>query len=1186
MKTIYGKICLAVILSLLAAGGTAVPAQARSRVQKVSPLSDSLRKPAKSPSRAQRAAFNKFAAKHGRNWQVRYNPRTALPAALTGGKTVRYPGSAEQAAAAFFEDNKELLKIDPSALKLALKKEFNGVTHLQYQQYKNGLPVEFSYVRVHVTEAGEVRGYQGRFEPDLGLNTSPAISADAAAIAAVADIGAQLRVSKTELVIYPDETDGAAKLAWKVRGRGANGLWVYYINAASGAVLFSYDDLRYYCNGNASYFTYGTSSAAVYAVSPMPVYNLGGYNPSFYPLDVTEDNWTQPVKVGLRDQYVWVADYSSRTVTNQYGDYCAAKTGKVFASLKGPYFSVTNFRGESAHFDNGAGVWRTYSHSVTSPHPYANSQEYAYTVTLPLGSLLGANESFAKVMPGFSSFDVGELDIAGSLNDPDLLYIKNGTSVEGAYIGQRTNSFYGAAVESPTYTITLKTDGAGTHNGFTIGGSKYLVLTNPTVAASPANVFWSTSAAGVSISQELGSANGLSEANAFYHLNEIRRYFSPINIDPNNSSATPADLSRHVPVMVHAHGNADRVGQTCAINDPSCGGMLNAYYDLENDNIMLGDGQIDNADKYRSFALDGTIVRHEYIHLVINRIYPIVNFGEFGALSEGLADYFAMASFWRDPGFVSLTTLGNYVGAGEGAARDISGGGSPTTERKMPDGWKGEVHEDSLMFSQALYKLRMNPTYDLGSFTTGVYAGQHRADVFAYAALFYFPDNFANFMDAMTDACRQLDPANCSATMQGKIASAFGYHNIGVSGDGSDPYETSDVTGLCRSNNGPECASDIASADIVSTANIYPLGDVDYYSMPLAAGNLTARLDLPAGSQQDTYMAYAMLLFDADRNIALNADGTEVIAMPEIYNNYGGYCPDTGDCLTISPSVTLSYQVPYAGRYYLVVSGGLNKYYGNSDVFSASTYTLRMDRTPAGSANVSMYSASFDGDEISFSVPYPKFDMSVAPSSDTVLDLSLTGTSEMSGAEFVFEYAQLRNHNYEPLEDTLTNRSGSYLQRVAGTLFTGSDSIGRKVLTGHVRLQPGFAARYPGVGTVYLEVFGRNHLGNIVSLGVSNPINLSANRSAATAYNNIITGAGGSALIKYEVQSSGNLSVKVYTQAGSLVKTVFSGTVTAGKGTVDWDGTNSSGGKAASGIYFIKTKGPGLDKIVKVAVIR
>ena len=1173
MNNIYGKMIPAFCLALLAAVWAPLPAQARARAQKVSPLSDSLRQTRKAPSFAQRAAFNKFAGRHGRNWKVRYNPRTALPEALTGGRTSGYPGTPEQAAAAFFEDNRNLLNIDPSALELTLKKEFSGVTHLQYQQYKDGLPVEFSYARVHVTAAGEVLGYQGRFEPAITLNTSPAVSAEAAVIAAMADLRLPLKVSKTELVVYPDEADAEVKLAWKVRGR-ANGLWVYYINAQTGAVLFKYDDLRYACNDNASYNTRATSSGTVYAVSPLPTYLAD-------PLNMTEDTWTRPVKVSLQDQYVWVADYSSRTVTNQYGDYCTTKSGKMFSSFKGPYFSVTNFRGASAHFDNGAGLWSTYVHSVQSPHPYENSQQYDYSVTIP-SNLLGAGQTFAKVMPVFSAFDVGELDIYGSLNDPDLVYVKNGSSVEGAYVGTRTTQFHGAAVENPTYGITLKTDVSVTRNGFSVTKSSYLVLTDNPNSANNATgmVVWSTSTAGVFLDRSIGEVNALSEVNAFYHLNRIRRYFSPLNIDAAGN--IPADLNRHVAVMVHAHGAVDRMGQTCPVNDDNCGGMLNAYYDLENDHIMLGDGQVDYFDKYRSFALDGTIVRHEYIHLVINRIYPIINFGEFGAVSEGLSDYFAMASFWREG--ETLSTLGNYVGSGEGSARDISGAGSPTGERTLAD-WRGEVHEDSLMLSQALYKLRKNATYDLGSFTAGTYLGQHRADVFAYAALIYFPDNFSNFLDAMLDACRQLEPVACNSTMQSKISNAFSHHGIGADGDAGDLYEGSASSGMCRSNNGPECAAEVGSLNSVS-ATVYPMGDVDYYTMPLSAGDFTARLDLPQGSQPDTFKAYAMFLFDADRNVAVRTDGSEAIAVPVIYNNYGGDCPDTGDCLTISPSVTLNYQVPYGGRYYLVVSAAPNQYFGNSEAFSFNPYTLNLARTPAGSALASVYSASYDGDELGFSVPFSRFDMNVAPSSAAVLDLSITGTAEMSSAEFVFEYAQLRDHNYEPLGDTRSNRPGAYLQRVAGSFTTSLDNIGRDVLTGRVRLQPGFAARYPGVGTVYLEVFGRNHLGHVVSLGVSNAINLSANRSAVTAYNNILTGDGDAAIIKYEVQSAGNLSVKVYTQSGSLVRTVYNGAVPAGKGTVDWDGTNVNGAKVASGIYFVKTKGPGLDKVVKVAVVR
>ena len=75
-------------------------------------------------------------------------------------------------------------------------------------------------------------------------------------------------------------------------------------------------------------------------------------------------------------------------------------------------------------------------------------------------------------------------------------------------------------------------------------------------------------------------------------------------------------------------------------------------------------------------------------------------------------------------------------------------------------------------------------------------------------------------------------------------------------------------------------------------------------------------------------------------------------------------------------------------------------------------------------------------------------------------------------------------------------------------------------------------------------------------------------------------------IIRYDVQSAGQLSIKIYTQAGTLVKTVYDGLVTEGKGTVDWDGTNVNGSKVASGIYFLMVKGPGIDKVDKIAVVR
>ena len=1163
MKTIkYG---LPAFLAALLLAAWAAPICAAGRT--FSPLADSLRKARKGPSYAERQAYRRFLNKNGKGWKVRYSPETALPEALTGGKTVRYPGTPEQAAAAFFADNADLLKVDPLSLRLVNKREFMGVTHLQYQQYKDGIPVEFSYARVHVDPDGSVSGYQGKFEPELPSGAAPAITAEAAAAAAAADLGRRLSVSATELVLYPDPATGARKLAWKVRGRGA-GLWVYYVDASDGKVLFKYDDLRRAC----SWTTHGTSSGVVYAISPIPTNAASD--------SLSEAFWDPPVNASLRDQYVWVAGYSSSTVTDAYGDYCTNTPGKAFSSLKGPYFAVTNFRGESAHWDNAGGTWETVSTPVQSPHPYANSQDYSYPVTLT-NNWSSRSMAFAKAEPHFTSFQAGEMDIFGTLYDGDQMTIVSGgltgAPSVGAYTGIRRNAFYGAAVENPSFTVNLKTDASGTYNGFVMDQTRVLLLPNgySTTNNATGSVLWGPGQTNVTVDTSLGNSDAVSEANAFYHLNKVHTYFGTVNVDPNTGKDA-ADLSKRVAVMVHAHGDADMIATD--------GGMLNAFYDLENDNIMLGDGPY-WLGSYRSFALDGTIVRHEYIHLVVNRIYPIVNFGEFGAISEALADYFSMASFWDETctGCSSISMLGNFIGSGEGSARNINGtkklstSDYPACAQSPYTCWAGEVHDDSMFLSQALYSLRPGASRDIGTFSSGPYAGRRRSDVLTYAALFYFPDNFANFRDAMSAACTRFNETwagTCDATVQAAILNAFNDHGIGTS-VATDPYEASATSSLCDSNNGPECATELANETSIP-ASIYPLGDVDYYSLPLSAGLFTARLALPAAAQDGYYQNYALLLFDADRNIALNADGTEAIAMPHVdYPIEDVVCPDSGECLTQAPSVTLSYNAPSAGRYYLVVSAGLNQYYGNSEANSVSNYVLSLDRSPAGSASARISAAAVDNDQLSFEVPYTLFPMVSAPSSAT-----------LTGSEVVYEYAQLRDHNFDPLDLTRTSLTGSYLKDVAGDTVYTTDVFGNAVFSRKVQLQPGFAARYPAVGTVYLEVFGRNHLGNLVSLGVSNAVHLSASSSEATAYNNIITGASGSAIIKYAVTSAGSLSVKVFTQTGALVRTVYSGAVPAGKGTLEWDGTNSTGGKAASGIYFVKIKGPGLDKIVKIGVVR
>ncbi|KAF0126539.1 MAG: hypothetical protein FD189_966 [Elusimicrobia bacterium] len=1129
---------------------------------RLSPLADSFR-PAKAvPSSARIQQVRDFSGKSRKPWRVRFNPRTALPEAIDEGETRSYGKDPETAAAAFLDENREMLSVDRSELRLAHSKTFAGLTHLQYEQVHKGIPVEFAYVRVHLTADGRVTGYQAKYEPEIGVSLTPSISAEAARAAVLSDLGYPAR-PEAKLVIFPDEFNGGLKLAWKIRARGpgmGSGSWIYYINAHDGSVLFRYDDLRRAAGCLlGSHVTTGTVQGLVYPISPKPSAAMGAVFPSTLP---------------LTNQYMWVQDYSSASLVLD-GQYCDALPGKVFSGMKGPYFSVANFRGPGGHFDNGGGVWRPKDVSIASPIPFRNDVEYDYTVTINNSDWDGTypNGKFAKVRPHFTTFNIGSMDEGGVVWDADHVIVMNGAghvrpgARTASYRGTRTSAFYGAAVESPSYTLRLKTDAEGTSGSFAVTQSSYLILTN--AVSTPNN------ATGSLIWNHSRFLDGrLDEVNAFYHLNAIRDFFTPINKDPN-SSTLPADLNRPVEVMVRAHGRADQLA--------TLGGMWNAFYDLENDHIYFGDGPTCEGSgcqsPYNSFALDGTVVRHEYIHLVINRIYPIINFGEFGAISEAISDYFAISSFL--PANPTLGTMGYYIGggSGEGAARDLSGtalnaqGSLINGIKVMPGHWSGEIHDDSLFLSQALYKLRHPGSAKyLGTFAGGTFDGQQKADVFTFAALFYFPDNFANFRRAFVAACEQLDPGGCTG-LKPSITGAFEDHGLRLNYyDAGDYYETWNNSGtLCQNNNGPECSTDISTMTSVS-ASIFPLADIDYYSFVAPAGSIRATLTLPPGGEASTYHAYSVYLFDSDRNFLAAGD-------PLIFKGdttYWGVCPAaaTPECLTLSPTVGVEYSAPLAGRYYVMVAAGPTLYGGNGGGNSASPYTLSVDASPRGSATAGIYSPSYDRDEINFSVPYTTFEMNVHPSSNT------------TGAELQYQYTSLRDHNFVPIPLARTDLASGYLETVLGTILPGSDSRGDPVLNGRVRLKPGFSARYPAIGTVYLEVFGRNHMGRVMSMGVSNPLALSANKSSLTTYENIISPSNSTAIIRYELLSAGTLRINAYTVSGALVKTIYSGPVPAGKGTVEWDGRNSSGGKAASGIYYIKAEGPGLDAVEKVAIVR
>ncbi len=638
---------------------------------KFSPLSYSLRPLRARPSAKRIKAFKDFKAKTSSRWKVRFNPRTALPESLAFGKTSSYTGSPEEIAEKFVKENKNLLSVDFSKLRLVLKRKALGVTHLMYEQFENDIKVEFSYVKLHIDENRQVIGYQSRFEPDIKVPSSPAVPRENAELKVATEVGGYARFESV-LVYYPDEFEGKVKLAWKVKVRGGNkkGRWIYYVDAGTGEILFKYDTLMYACVSPFNKAT-GTVRGMVYEISPIPD---GDFDAPYVP----------QVEKPFENQYIWIGDYSSHTIVNN-GEYCSKADGKIFSTLKGPYFSVVNFMGPSAHYYNTTGQWNTASTPLSSPSPYESNREYNYSVSLS-DTWSSQSKGFAMVIPRFTSFDVGCIDSCGDVSDNDEVYVKDsGGEIKGAYIGLRTSSFFGPLVENPSYNVFLKTDSIGVYSGFEIDISSYLVLSSTSGADNATgSILWSTSTTPNTTDDEV---------NVFYHLNKIHSFFANNLNKDKDGSPKVININEQLPVMVNVFSNKTVPGWC---NDPNT--MENAYYDFEHNNIMLGRGLLDGEGRYHSFALDGTVVRHEFVHYVVNKIYPIINFGEFGAISEAMADYFSLTSLKYEG--VNTSVLGNFLGTGEGAKRDLSG------SKIFPGEWVGEIHDDSLFLSQSLWDLR------------------------------------------------------------------------------------------------------------------------------------------------------------------------------------------------------------------------------------------------------------------------------------------------------------------------------------------------------------------------------------------------------------------------------------------------------------------------------------------------
>ncbi|MEK7287126.1 MAG: FlgD immunoglobulin-like domain containing protein, partial [Elusimicrobiota bacterium] len=450
--------------------------------------------------------------------------------------------------------------------------------------------------------------------------------------------------------------------------------------------------------------------------------------------------------------------------------------------------------------------------------------------------------------------------------------------------------------------------------------------------------------------------------------------------------------------------------------------------------------------------------------------------------------------------------------------------------KMYPNDWMGEIHDDSLIVSGALWDLRA--AIETTPQSKGVIKNLLRD------ALFYFPDSFESLYEALI--------AVSAGRYDASITQVFINHGIGSWAiSGADSWE---------SNDGFAAAKAMSSTASVK-ATIYPGGDVDYYRFVAGAGPVKITLNRPLDTASPSYLyfAYGFQIFDINRQVVGSAMPASVIELPSptVPGKNNSFVGDA------SASVTVDLTAPKL--LYVSVSAPLA--WGSND-FTNSTLPYELSAL--------------------FSKPINA--ISAGPVSAVITDqrtirfsaVDLTGFEADQATEAVIDHIDVLDQNLT----MLTDASGAFLALALSSILPGK-------LEGTVTLPVTFFDRYPSVGTISLEVFVRNALGNIYSLGFSNPLKIFTETAKFAAFNNIFSPIKSQkATLQYAGLGAGRYRLAIYTANGDLVKVLVDRSEDAGITSIDWDGKNGSGETVASGVYLAHLEGPGISKTQKIVVVK
>jgi Zn-dependent metalloprotease len=183
--------------------------------------------------------------------EVAQNDRFSTPSLVRGSladlskiKNEKRP----QALTRFLKENVLLFKIaDPDRELRLLRADGDdlGFTHYRYERLHREVPVYGDELILHVNDKSQVYQVNCNYHASLAAAAAPSLAAEKAGTLAL-EQGAgkgMLKVEETALVFYPVREN--VRLSWHVMLSGGMNQWEYFIDAATGDVLFDQDRRRF-----------------------------------------------------------------------------------------------------------------------------------------------------------------------------------------------------------------------------------------------------------------------------------------------------------------------------------------------------------------------------------------------------------------------------------------------------------------------------------------------------------------------------------------------------------------------------------------------------------------------------------------------------------------------------------------------------------------------------------------------------------------------------------------------------------------------------------------------------------------------------------------------------------------------------------------------------------------------------